>query len=147
MALNVVKRDNSTFVCCLTWLVLQESSTDGEINKESLETLKKFLKSMIVAPVENPSEKLDLIDAVQRLGVFYHFENEIEIVLQQIHDMLSCDSDNKKDDGELYFVALRFRLLRQQGYKVSCGKYIFHYITHDLSNVMHHYCLKVTING
>ncbi|KAL5565363.1 hypothetical protein UlMin_028527 [Ulmus minor] len=72
---------------------------------------------MVVDPVQNPSEKLDLIDVIQRLGVSYHFENEIKQVLQQIIDNQQEHGD---ENEELYTVALRFRLLRQQGYNVSC---------------------------
>ncbi|VVA40126.1 PREDICTED: (-)-germacrene D synthase [Prunus dulcis] len=61
------------------------------------------------------SHQLKLIDAIQRLGVAYHFETEIEEALERIlHDH---DSD---DDGDLYHVALCFRLLRQHGHNVSC---------------------------
>ncbi|KAF2290698.1 hypothetical protein GH714_015060 [Hevea brasiliensis] len=53
------------------------------------------------------SEKLKLLDAIQRLGISYHFEGEIEEALKQIYQ-------DFKDDGNLGTVALRFRLLRQQ---------------------------------
>ncbi|KAL5546812.1 hypothetical protein UlMin_006499 [Ulmus minor] len=72
---------------------------------------------MVEDPVQNPLEKLDLIDVIQRLGVSYHFENEIKEVLQQI---INNQQEHGNDNGELYTVALRFRLLRQQGYNVSC---------------------------
>ena len=62
-----------------------------------------------------PSQQLTFIDAVQRLGVAYHFEEEIEKELGDIYD-------NYHDSDDLYFVSLQFRLLRQQGYNVSCGK-------------------------
>lgn len=76
---------------------------------------------MLTSPVEKPSQKLNLIDALQRLGVSYHFENEIEETLQQLH-MTLHDSDDQENDDDLYIVALQFRLLRQQGYYISCGK-------------------------
>ena len=38
-----------------------------------------------MAPIINLLEKLELIDAIHRLGVSYHFESEIDEVLQQIH--------------------------------------------------------------
>ncbi|TQD91285.1 hypothetical protein C1H46_023129 [Malus baccata] len=68
---------------------------------------------MLTASVENVSQKLNLIDDIQRLGVSYHFGNEIEEILQKIHES-SYDLD------DLCTGALCFRLLRQQGYNVSC---------------------------
>lgn len=69
--------------------------------------------------VGNTSHRLKFVDAVQRLGVAYHFETEIEQVLQLTYDSYpKCD--NMK--GDIYNVALQFRLLRQAGYNISCGK-------------------------
>ncbi|KAJ7981634.1 (-)-germacrene D synthase [Quillaja saponaria] len=68
---------------------------------------------MLMVPVEVHTEKLEFIDAIQRLGVSYHFEKEIDNILLQIYK-----SENENHD--LYHVALRFRLLRKQGYKISC---------------------------
>ena len=83
--------------------------------------LKDQVKKMLEAPVTNPSEKLELVNAIQRLGVAYHFENEIEAILHQVtHNTL----DHHYNDDDLYTVALRFRLLRQQGYNISCGESI-----------------------
>ncbi|VVA32546.1 PREDICTED: (-)-germacrene D synthase [Prunus dulcis] len=61
------------------------------------------------------SHQLKLIDAVQRLGVAYHFEREIEEALQRVHVTY-----HDYDGGDLYAVALGFRLLRQHGFNVSC---------------------------
>lgn len=61
------------------------------------------------------SHQLKLIDAIQCLGVAYHFETEIEESLEQMHEKF------QDYDGDLYNVALGFRLLRQQGHNVSCG--------------------------
>ncbi|PON95189.1 Terpene synthase, N-terminal domain containing protein [Trema orientale] len=82
---------------------------------EKMVELKKEVKRNIVEvddSVENPSEKLKLIDAIQRLGVSYYFQEEIEVVLQQLHNNLHNYDDKKYDDDDLYIVALRFRLLR-----------------------------------
>ena len=67
----------------------------------------------------SPSQLLNFIDAVQRLGVAYHFEGEIEEALQQIYGTFHDGNDM---DGDLYNIALRFQLLRQQGYNISCGE-------------------------
>jgi (-)-germacrene D synthase len=76
---------------------------------------------MLMAPIDKPLEKLELINAIQRLGVAYHFESEIEEVLQQIHNY-HYNCDGQENDDALYTVALHFRLLRQQGYNIPSGK-------------------------
>ncbi|GAB2227624.1 hypothetical protein Droror1_Dr00009450 [Drosera rotundifolia] len=60
--------------------------------------------------------KLNLIDAVQRLGLSYHFEEEINEILEHIF----VHGDNSIGDSDLHQTALMFRLLRQHGYRVSC---------------------------
>lgn len=62
--------------------------------------------------------QLNLIDAIQRLGVGYHFERELEQALQHLYNEKYSDDDTEDD---LYRISLRFRLLRQHGYNVSCG--------------------------
>ncbi|KAK2987040.1 hypothetical protein RJ640_004766 [Escallonia rubra] len=85
--------------------------------EEQFKQLKEQVRGMLVAAADKPSEQLNLINDIQRLGVSYHFENEIDAVLQQVFD-IAHEPDHTDD---LYTVALRFRLLRQQGYQVPCG--------------------------
>ena len=87
---------------------------DAEL-EQHVQELKEEVRRMLMTSLENVSQKLNLIDDIQRLGVSYHFGNEIEEILQKIHEG-SYDLDN------LCTAALCFRLLRQQGYNVSCGK-------------------------
>ncbi|CAL1385457.1 unnamed protein product [Linum trigynum] len=71
---------------------------------------------MLNAPTTvNQTQKLRLIDVVQRLGVSYHFESEIEAEL--LNMVSSPVSDFVAND--LNSAALWFRLLRQQGFHVS----------------------------
>ena len=49
----------------------------------------------------------------------YHFEREIEEVLQHIYDSYP-DGDDM--EGYIYDVALRFQLLRLARHDISCGK-------------------------
>ncbi|XVE95329.1 hypothetical protein REPUB_Repub02eG0087400 [Reevesia pubescens] len=78
------------------------------------EKLKEEVRKMLVAPTANSNQKLPLIDAVQRLGVFYHFEKEIEDTLETIYH------DSNDVENDLYTTSLRFRLLREHGFNVSC---------------------------
>lgn len=71
---------------------------------------------------EDPFEGLKMIDAVQRLGIDYYFEDEIEAILQKQYMIFSAD-DNRDCQYGLHEVALRFRLLRQQGHFVPSGVY------------------------
>ncbi|MCL7043798.1 hypothetical protein MKW94_019990 [Papaver nudicaule] len=57
---------------------------------------------------------LKLINDIQKLGIDYHFDDEITGVLEAIvKDKHAWQTDN------LFLQALRFRLLRQHGYEVS----------------------------
>ncbi|KAK7262666.1 hypothetical protein RJT34_30241 [Clitoria ternatea] len=85
---------------------------------ERLQHLKRDVKHLLDV-VQEPLEKLKLIDSIQRLGVSYHFENEIETILRDIYEN-HYSKDNHEDDT-LFNISLKFRLFRQQGYTVSCG--------------------------
>ncbi|KAG5601159.1 hypothetical protein H5410_032529 [Solanum commersonii] len=77
--------------------------------------LKEMMRKMLVETPENSPQKLVLIDTMQRLGVAYHFHNEIEASIQNIFDAQNYDNN------DLYVVSLRFRLVRQQGHYMSSG--------------------------
>ncbi|CAN1347211.1 Probable terpene synthase 3 [Linum perenne] len=87
--------------------------------KEQIEVLKTNVKSMLSGSIEKPSlEMLYLIDAIERLGVEYHFEEEIKQILQGIyHHTFPTTTD-------LNTTALSFRLLRQHGYNVPSDVFI-----------------------
>ncbi|XP_059660957.1 (3S,6E)-nerolidol synthase 1-like [Cornus florida] len=68
---------------------------------------------------EDELEDLVMIDAVQRLGIDYHFHKEIDAVLQRHYTKINSSNHTEIDNyNHLYEVSLRFRLLRQQGYYV-----------------------------
>ncbi|KAM7505544.1 hypothetical protein LguiB_004448 [Lonicera macranthoides] len=73
---------------------------------------------MMLNQVEDPVRKLELIDTLQRLGVYYHFEVEIKRILESINDNYYSSSDTRWNEEDLYATALKFRLLRQYGYHV-----------------------------
>jgi (-)-alpha-terpineol synthase len=92
----------------------QGESFAGRIDKLKEEVRMMFHK------VVDPLEKLELIDILQRLGLSYHFDDEIRRTLEGIynanHGGEMCNMEN------IYTTALEFRLLRQHGYSVPQGK-------------------------
>ncbi|GAB2229963.1 hypothetical protein Droror1_Dr00014219 [Drosera rotundifolia] len=84
---------------------------------EEAEELKEKVRKMLIEDITATGLQgmLDLIDAVQRLGVSYHFEKEIDELQWGMfihHERIVRDSD-------LYHTALLFRLQRQHVYRVS----------------------------
>ncbi|KAA8524546.1 hypothetical protein F0562_010969 [Nyssa sinensis] len=75
--------------------------------------MKDEVKCMINEATD-PLAKLELIDAVQRLGLKYHFETEIKNGV----DFIYKDRSDAWLYDDLYATALRFRLLRQHGYNI-----------------------------
>uniref|UniRef100_A0A6N2L7C7 Isoprene synthase, chloroplastic n=1 Tax=Salix viminalis TaxID=40686 RepID=A0A6N2L7C7_SALVM len=71
---------------------------------------------MRLANASKPLDQLELIDTLQRLGLSYHFVDEIESILKSLFD--ENHIQNTKTANDLYATALEFRLLRQHGYKV-----------------------------
>ncbi|CAK9141785.1 unnamed protein product [Ilex paraguariensis] len=84
-----------------------------------IEVLKEKVRSMLVAAGSKPTEKMHLINTLERLGVSYHFEKEIE---DQLEQMFYARHDYENDEGyDLCTIALHFRIFRQHGYKMSCA--------------------------
>nr|QGX02119.1 sesquiterpene synthase 2 [Tripterygium wilfordii] len=75
----------------------------------------KDFKQIINVAGEDPSEGLAIIDAVQRLGVDHHFQDEIHTILQKHYTLANGTTTH----GDCMITSLRFRLLRQEGYYVS----------------------------
>ncbi|KAJ4791132.1 Terpene synthase [Rhynchospora pubera] len=65
-------------------------------------------------------DKLELVDALQQLGIAYHFKEEINCVLTAIHNSKVQDLSATMND-DIYLVSLLFRLLRTNGFSVSEG--------------------------
>ncbi|KAF8411308.1 hypothetical protein HHK36_003855 [Tetracentron sinense] len=107
----------------------------GIEHKHKLEEIK-----LIFGKIEDPLESLIMIDALQRLGIDYHFQEEIKTSLSRQYGNFHASGD-----GILYEIALSFRLLRQDGYHVPAdvfnnfkdkeGKFKLH-LCEDISGMM-----------
>ncbi|KAK6119396.1 hypothetical protein DH2020_046858 [Rehmannia glutinosa] len=76
---------------------------------------------------QNSLESLVVIDTIQRLGLDYLFQDEIESILQ--HHFWQQKSAIYNDD--LYKASLCFRLLRQQGYQVHADDIFGEFMDED----------------
>jgi hypothetical protein len=83
-----------------------------------IETLKSNARDMLVSKTEKSSAKIHLTDSICRLGLSYHFEHEIEQVLQHIQNNYVENGELTIEDN-LCTISVLFRLLRQQGIHVS----------------------------
>ncbi|KAF3776857.1 putative pinene synthase [Nymphaea thermarum] len=93
-------------------LILSLKSThEDDHGSENIEEIRQNVRQMVEGRDE-PMAQMEFIDDLQRLGVSYHFEKEIKVVMDSIFD-------DRKECEDLYFVALRFRLLRQHGYNAT----------------------------
>nr|WRW51042.1 geraniol synthase [Uncaria rhynchophylla] len=88
-------------------LVLLHEVDDKTKRKELLERTRRKLRS-----TSEPLEAMKLIDTLQRLGIAYHLEDDTNAILSRF----SSDGQYNED---LLTAALRFRLLRHNGHKIS----------------------------
>lgn len=98
---------------------LQSLNSDYKSNvweNHRLEKLKEYARNLL-EEAASTSAQLELIDEFQRLGIGYHFELEIEEILNTISTSIGNHGLSFKDD--LYITSLCFRLLRQNSYKIS----------------------------
>ena len=89
-----------------------------ECKEQKIEELKEEVRKELKASAHKSPELLKLIDSIQLLGLTYHFEREIEEALKDMYGTYSLVDDNE----DLTNASLRFRLLRQEGYRVPSGK-------------------------
>lgn len=110
----VVRRSGNYQPCMWDNKFLQSLKSDyaGENSKVRASELKEIVEFKLKNVVD-PLDQLELIDQLQKLGVAYHFHDEIERNLKKIQ------SNNDKWDQNLHATALRFRLLRGYGFDVS----------------------------
>uniref|UniRef100_A0A1D1XTX0 Myrcene synthase, chloroplastic n=1 Tax=Anthurium amnicola TaxID=1678845 RepID=A0A1D1XTX0_9ARAE len=90
----------------------------GRAHIAKLEELKGQVRHLLGEAVGVAAE-LELVDVLQRLGVAYHFEQEIESILRTMYTNLEANREALDDD--LLHTALLFRLLRKHGLAVPQG--------------------------
>ncbi|KAF9672214.1 hypothetical protein SADUNF_Sadunf11G0017400 [Salix dunnii] len=95
---------------------------------EKLKTIKHFLRKGA-----DPIQGLAMIDAIQRLSIDYLFQEEIDSILARQYMF----SSTFHSDNNLYENALRFRLLRQQGYHVSADYKQARWVRNSLDHPYH----------
>ncbi|OAY36018.1 terpene synthase 10 [Manihot esculenta] len=89
-----------------------KSEYGGEVYTNRISKLKEEVRLILLKQAVDPLDQLQLIDTLQRLGLAYHFEDEIKSILMSIY------SHNNARREDLYATALEFRLLREHGYKI-----------------------------
>lgn len=103
--------------------------------------LKETVRKMLDHERSTHVDQLELIDDLQKLGVSYHFEQEIDNMLTFTYHKLDKSNFMEYDmEYDLHANALKFRLLRQHGFNVS----------EDVFDVFHENCGKFEsgeING
>ncbi|KAK8648761.1 hypothetical protein V6N13_129504 [Hibiscus sabdariffa] len=85
-----------------------------------MDSLKEEVKDMLMASAADPIHNVKLIDSLLRLGGSYHFENDIENQLESIFNSLQKLFSG--DGHDLNTTSIVFRVFRQYGFKMSCGK-------------------------
>ncbi|KAK7324636.1 hypothetical protein VNO77_28359 [Canavalia gladiata] len=98
-----------------------ESLEFSDNMKQQVQMLKEEVKKMFLSS-SNILQNLNFIDSLQRLGISYHFQHEIDEVLEQIHYTFTNDNVTK-EEGSLHCLALLFRLLRQRGYHIPSAMF------------------------
>lgn len=100
----------------------REEICDGSVKElekmyeDRARKLEDEVKWMIHEKSAEPLTLLEFIDDIQRLGLGYRFENDIKRSLDKI---LLLEGSNAGKGESLHHTALRFRILKQHGYKVT----------------------------
>ncbi|XP_077220637.1 (3S,6E)-nerolidol synthase 1, chloroplastic-like isoform X2 [Tasmannia lanceolata] len=116
-----VKTNDMMLVIFLSSLIRSVIALHNWINNRDGLRIKQMEKvkevRLMLCEAGNTLEGMIMIDSLQRLGINYHFQEEIEAILDFHHR--SLDVSTGFTHRSLYEVALCFRLLRQHGHYVS----------------------------
>ncbi|XP_065857567.1 terpene synthase 5-like [Euphorbia lathyris] len=94
------------------------SPLDSELESytKKVDAIKEKVKDMLIQSTKELAN-IEFIDLLCRLGVSYHFENEIDSQLNRIFTTLPNFLEH--NNYELHTLATLFRVLRQHGYKMT----------------------------
>ncbi|XP_030544401.1 isoprene synthase, chloroplastic-like [Rhodamnia argentea] len=92
------------------------SRREVELQKEKEQMLEEEVRGALNDGNAKPLTIFSLVDDIERLGLGYHFEEDISRALRRC---LSPGAVHKSLDKSLHGVALSFRILRQHGFEVS----------------------------
>lgn len=93
----------------------------GELCSEHASNLRENVRILLNKEDMHSLHALELIDMIQRLGVDYHFEDEIKRILEVIYN----NDDVNWNSSDLYATSLCFRILRQHNFHVPQGTLSF----------------------
>ncbi|XP_054799976.1 (3S,6E)-nerolidol synthase 1-like isoform X2 [Prosopis cineraria] len=103
------------------WIISDKSPSTPFTNSDhlchNLEGELKLCQNALKNVGENSLKGLQMVDAMHRLNIAYHFQEEINEFLAAQHTISGTYGSGYGHD-HLHEVALRFRLLRQQGHYV-----------------------------
>ncbi|CAL5016231.1 unnamed protein product [Urochloa decumbens] len=86
--------------------------------KEDARAKEEHLRRRLVLLAASSATKLELVDALQRIGVDYRFGKEIDGLLRSVYDAKGHGGCGD-DDDDLYLTSLRFYLFRKHGLNVT----------------------------
>nr|GEX66509.1 (3S,6E)-nerolidol synthase 1-like [Tanacetum cinerariifolium] len=81
----------------------------------------KRVRSLMTKVTDDSFEDLIMVDALQRLAIDYHFEDEINIILRKRYNQFN--NSDLFEHKNLFEVSLCFRILRQNGFYVSADAF------------------------
>ncbi|KAK2447436.1 putative terpene synthase [Trifolium repens] len=123
-AVPYIKRPNVNYSPSIWGDIFLQYDSEAEsmdnINdvKQHVQIIKE-VKNIFLSSKNDIGQQLNLIDSLQRLGISYHFESEIDKALEQIYKKFTDNKDMETKEGDLHLLALAFRLLRQKGHHIS----------------------------